>query len=584
MQSGNLGSPAVFSGNLGSGQVGLFHLQSGLQLSGLVLSGGLGSGQVGISHLQSGLQSSGIVLSGGIGSGQVGISHLQSGLQSSGLLLSGGLGSGQVGVYHLQSGLQTSGMVNSGGIGSGQLGFGHLANGSVQSGTIASGSIAIWHLVSGLQVSGIVNSGGIASGQIGFGHLADAGVRSGTIASGQIAILHLVSGLQISGIVNSGGIGSGQVGFGHLADASVQSGTLASGILGVFNFSSGMVVSDFNNQLINGGMWMCQRQSPTSGIAIASGTSGGDVYSADRFKVAVSSGSSMVYLRWDRLTSGWASGVDNRFYGSWQNGQSGGRYAVYQPIESAISQSLANCKVNYQFRAKSPTSGLIFQMGILQTNSGVTSDTIPNSIISGWSANSGTSPTFGSGMALVSPSSIVQLQSIWNTYNLSTTAYSGHVCLIPSLWSNDPQASGAILHMTEVGLYVDTGIVKPWRPRSRAQEMLLCHRYRCQSFTFDVGPAQFTGDTTGTLVQNATSASFTTNFVYPACMRTTPTVTTYNPSSASGARTTDWRNFANTLDGNAVVTRIGTRQLSVGTNSGTVGQNFMVHISAEADL
>jgi hypothetical protein len=109
------GSGAVQSGDIASGQIGISHHQSGLQLSGMIWSGGVGSGSVtgqaggGLLCIASGTLKhndfgSGAVQSGDIASGQLGVYHLQSGLQVSGIVNSGGVGSGQLSTYHHASG------------------------------------------------------------------------------------------------------------------------------------------------------------------------------------------------------------------------------------------------------------------------------------------------------------------------------------------------------------------------------------------------------------------------------------------------------------------------------------------------
>jgi hypothetical protein len=65
-----IGSGAITSGLIASGQIGSFHLSSGS-----VTSGKIASGQVGSFHL-----SSGAIVSGRIASGQVGLYHLASGV------------------------------------------------------------------------------------------------------------------------------------------------------------------------------------------------------------------------------------------------------------------------------------------------------------------------------------------------------------------------------------------------------------------------------------------------------------------------------------------------------------------------
>lgn len=334
---------------------------------------------------------------------------------------------------------------------SGCITSGMIGNGAVVSGSVASGQVAWAHLSSGAVRSGhvadaAVNSGNIASGSVGFPHLANASVRSGTIASGQVYWPHLASGFL-----------AGQSGI--TIDFTAAPPTIGATFAGSSTAASG---SNYN-YLINGGVDFVQRYSPSSGqtsmftAVTVNGSGSVDSYSADRWKVGISSGGAALFLQWNRLLSGWVSGATALNYGAWQIGTSGHKLAVYQPIEAVNAQGLANKKILFQALAKSPTSGLLFRIGVLQTNSGVIQDTIPTKIASGYAVGtSGTDPTWGSGVSLLGPASTFQLTTNWQTiFTSGVTGQSGHVNLIPTVWSNDPMSSGVILHMTELGAYDD---------------------------------------------------------------------------------------------------------------------------------
>lgn len=207
------------------------------------------------------------------------------------------------------------------------------------------------------------------------------------------------------------------------------------------------------NYLANGGMWFASRQNPFSSVAVTSGTSGGASLSADNWRVEVNSGSSILYQRWDRLASGWASGVDAEFYGAWTMGNSGS-FLLYQPVPAADSQAMANKNIIFQFQARAAASGFIARISHLQTVSGVSPDTIPNNLASGWTPGiSGTEPSFGSGVQKLVPAADIAVSDKWQVFSLTARAASGHACLIPAVYVNYPLPSGTALHMTEAGLY-----------------------------------------------------------------------------------------------------------------------------------
>lgn len=192
VQSGHLGNASVNSGNVSSGSIGLVHLASGT-----IVPSSLTSGQV-----TSGFIGDNAVTSGNIASGQVG--HFQ---LSDSSVLSGDVGSGQIASGHLASGLLLSIPAN---LSSGQVTSGFIGNSAVVSGSIASGQVASGHLASGTVLPNYITSGGVTSGMLG-----DSSVLSGSIGSGQIA--HPMFG---SGAILSGDIASGQIGTYHLASGT----------------------------------------------------------------------------------------------------------------------------------------------------------------------------------------------------------------------------------------------------------------------------------------------------------------------------------------------------------------------------
>lgn len=466
--AGTIGSGAVQSGNVGSGQIASGHLASGF-------IGALGAAVLTSGQVTSGFIGNNAVTSGNIASGAVdGRYHVASGTIQSMNFYPSATAPGARNVVPLSKTLSTAALyhpytptafaafilgdpvfINANG-------FAILADASDPTKMPAVGVAAVGSTTSGSALEVVTTLYDedsthytFASGLAGVTLYVASGGRTTTLGNLASGCLIQPVGTILTGSGVFWNVGTAQAS--GMNPLLVASGNITSGSIGAFHLASGVVISglDFNNYLINGGMWFVQRRN-SGGNVLISGTSGGDAYSADRWKMGCSSGSYLTYTRWDQLTSGFASGATAEFYGAWQNGASGSKSIVFQPIESVVSQNLANRSVNFQVKAKSPTSGLIYQLGMLQTVSGITADVIPNSIVSGWAVGtSGTNPTWGSGVAMLAPSTTMQLQSVWNVFNLPVAASSGHVCLVPAVWVNDPQASGAVLHMTEAGVYLD---------------------------------------------------------------------------------------------------------------------------------
>jgi len=200
------------------------------------------NGLVVISGKISGTLANNIVFSGNINSGQVGFYHLASGVIStatlgSGQVTSGVIASGSVGQFAL-----SSGAVNSGHIGNGAVVSGSIASGSVGQYAIASGSITAEHIASGAIINAdiadnAVTSGKIASGTIGSLHISSGGVINVNLGDASVNTRVLASGSVNNTILSSGAVVSGQIGNG-----AVVSGSIASGSISKFHIASGQIV------------------------------------------------------------------------------------------------------------------------------------------------------------------------------------------------------------------------------------------------------------------------------------------------------------------------------------------------------
>jgi len=149
---------------------------------------GLSSGLV-----QSGYIGDSAVLSGNIASGQVGLYHLSSGLYEIFTISSGEIVSGMIGDAAVSSINIASGQVGQYSIASGSITAEHIASGAVLSSDVADNAV-----ISGKLASGVVAWFNMASGAINSGNIGIEAVTSGNIASGQIGLVHLYSGTMFS--------------------------------------------------------------------------------------------------------------------------------------------------------------------------------------------------------------------------------------------------------------------------------------------------------------------------------------------------------------------------------------------------
>ena len=108
-----------------------------------------------------------------------------------------------------------------------------------------------------------------------------------------------------------------------------------------------------------------------------------------------------------------------------------------------------------------------------------------------------------------------------------------------------------------------------------------CQRYYCKSFEIDVTPVTNIGSFNGTLGMMANSnGSFNKSFKYPVRMRTTPTLTRYNP----GANNSNWRRHDFGADATSFGSFPGEEYFYINMGGGTGNNGYGIHFTAEAEL
>ncbi len=118
----------------------------------------------------------------------------------------------------------------------------------------------------------------------------------------------------------------------------------------------------------------------------------------------------------------------------------------------------------------------------------------------------------------------------------------------------------------------------------QAHELARCQRFYTKTYAVDVAPG-VAATFGGALVQVASftgTSSLYGQFRFPVTMRTTPTMTSYNPSSGA---TGSWRDGNDTTSVTATVTGIGSTCASVFNSASASAQgNYFIHLTADAEL
>jgi hypothetical protein len=143
--------------------------------------------------------------------------------------------------------------------------------------------------------------------------------------------------------------------------------------------------------------------------------------------------------------------------------------------------------------------------------------------------------------------------------------------------------NGATLYITGVQLEVGS-TATPFERRMYGNELVLCQRYFCKTFSIDTAPANNAGST-GALkgaTRHGSSSEPSANWKFPVSMRTNPTVTLYNTGSGTAGQ---WSaDGTSTSSANARSQWIGTEGCAM-DNTGNAFNNISnIQASATAEL
>lgn len=346
------------------------------------------------------------------------------------------------------------------------------------------------------------------------------------------------------------------------------------------------------NLVINGGFDFAQLQTPGT-LTTYSNTSG-RTHTADGFKVT-NENASVQYQRVDADAAP-ESGLLARFYGKFKKITSAGKLVVSQTLNGSDIAGVRGEASRFQVKLRAAANAT-WRVGVLQLTSAGTVDTIPSTFVSAF-GGAGTDPTFGTNLSLLTP-----LEADGGTVNGSaidcavTTAWQEFTfsCLIPAncknlvlvIWSNAQMAANDEINTTE-WYFAQGQSVKDWAPLPLTLEQVRVQGILSKTFAIDSGPAQNFGlvgaltwmaGKVAALAQGATGC-----WRFPTTMRTTPTLTAYNPSAANaqvrdvtGAVDCTAQAFANTNDS-------GTTISCTGNAATTVGDVLALHIVADASI
>lgn len=307
-----------------------------------------------------------------------------------------------------------------------------------------------------------------------------------------------------------------------------------------------------------------------------------DAYGADRWEWAHNADSGSIanaaYSR-QAFTAGQTDVPNNPDYfcrvGGQISGGSGSEYVIFQhKIENVAN--LSGQKVTISFYAKASSARNVGVQVVQNFGSGGSS-----SVYTSGETKSLTTSWQKFTVTITVPSISGKTVGTSSFLSLAFVLHAAQSAVFDAVTASAETVDLALVQLEKGAVASD------FQLRSFAEELAACQRYFFKTFDYATAPVQNLGSVTGALGYRVTVAG-TGNYVamlsYPVLLRTTPTITYYNP----GAANAKWRNYDDPADsGDAVTTSNGQRGIAVNNAQVTgdgLGEGIFVHLTADAEL
>lgn len=324
----------------------------------------------------------------------------------------------------------------------------------------------------------------------------------------------------------------------------------------------------WRNKLINGDMEVWQRGTS---IAVAASAT---AYAADRWYITTGANQASVIARQTGLTNG------SRYCARVQrnSGQTGTGAIVFgQPIPTDILVALRGIKATISASLRSganwsPTSGNITMSLFVGTGAeakrggGFTGETTAAAVTTALGTTSAITLVSATSAAII-PTNAAQgeLQFTWTPTGTAGT--------------ND------YVEIDEVQIELGS-VASPFERVLFAEALMRCQRFYWKTFPYATTPAQSGGVTGAISTKVPIALGDPSVYVqFPTRMRTTPTVTTYNPSAGNA----NWRDITAAADVTVSVdpgTTLGDSGVLIATSAvvATLADILAIHLAADAEI
>lgn len=267
------------------------------------------------------------------------------------------------------------------------------------------------------------------------------------------------------------------------------------------------------------------------------------------------------------------------------------KFGIIQFLENKRSIAAIGERVSVSFQAKKGSGNATLETlraAVISWDS--TADSVTSDVVSAW-AVAGTNPTLVANWTYENTATNLTLTSAYQTFSIANiyvdTASTANIALF--IWCDDADATvGDFAYISDVKLEVGIA-VSPFSITPFDRDLAACQRFLSKSFIYATVPVQNAGTATGESAWGANVAGaiadIGSSISFPVIMRTTPTITLYNPAAAN-AQVRDANANADCTSSSAAYAQ-GGRSFSASytANAATVAGNSMnVHWLAEARL
>ena len=324
------------------------------------------------------------------------------------------------------------------------------------------------------------------------------------------------------------------------------------------------------NLIVNGDFRVWQRGTPL--ISTSTYPNSNDSYIADHVLLLSESATDVVDV--SQETSVVPTGVHSSIKLDVETANN--QFGLLFPLEAQDAATIIGGTASLSFKAKIAALPSVRNLRAVILAWDNTADAITSDVVGTWSAE-GVEHLWATNWTREgSAPSANALSTSWQTFtveNVSIDTASATNVAVFIYCDEDDMAVGEFIYVADVKLEKGTE-ASTHQPRPVAEEIALCQRYYRKSFPQGTAPAQsagVNGSVAALGMHSDGEVIATVQFGSP--MRTTPLVTTYNPSAANA----NWRNVTGGSDTTAATAAIGDSNFAIGSSGGGVGDQYDTH-------